>query len=105
MLALLLGVLIKRSGLSIGLFFLYSFIIENFLGAILNHMGGNMKAVNGVGDYLPLNAVDNLIPFPFFRNLVQIGTQPSLYILLGFSALYIFLYYFLTIRKFQTQDL
>jgi len=104
MLALLLSVLIKRSGLSIGLFFLYSFIIENFLGAILNNMGG-IKSASGPGDYLPLNTTDNLIPFPFFRNIVQFGTQPSLYILLGLSAVYLFLYYFISVRKFQTQDL
>ena len=104
MLALLLSVLIKRSGLSIGLFFLYSFIIENFLGAILNNMGG-IKSASGPGDYLPLNTTDNLIPFPFFRNIVQFGTQPSLYILLGLSVVYLFLYYFISVRKFQTQDL
>ncbi len=104
LLALLLSVLIKRSGLSIGLFFLYSFIIENFLGAILNNTGGN-KGINGPGDYLPLNTTDNLIPFPFFRNIVQLGTQPSIYILLGLTAVYLFLYYFFSVRKFQTQDL
>ncbi len=105
MLALLLSVLIKRSGLSIGLFFLYSFIIENFLGAMLNNMGGNMKGNNGPGDYLPLNTVDNLIYFPFFRNLIQLGTLPSTYLLLGLSALYLGLYYFFAVRRFQTQDL
>ena len=104
LLALLLSVLIKRSGLSIGLFFLYSFIIENFLGAMLNNMGGN-KGVSGPGDYLPLNTVDSLIPFPFFRNLVQMGTLPPLYILLGLSALYLALYYFFSVRRFKTQDL
>ncbi|MGI8584242.1 MAG: ABC transporter permease [Chitinophagaceae bacterium] len=104
LLALLLSVLIKRSGLSIGLFFLYSFIIENFLGAILNNTGGN-KGINGPGDYLPLNSTDNLIPFPFFRNIVQLGTQPSIYLLLGLSAIYLFLYYFFSVKKFQTQDL
>ncbi len=105
LLALLLSVLIKRSGLSIGLFFLYAFIIENFVGAIINHAGGNMQAVNGLGDYLPLNTVDNLIPFPFFRNLVKFGTQPSLYILISLSAVYLIVYYFLSVRKFKTQDL
>ena len=105
MMALLLSVFIKRSGLSIGIFFLYAFIIENFLGAALNHMGGSMKTVNGLGDYLPLNTPDNLIPFPFFRNLVQFGTQPNLYLLLGVSAVYIILYYFFAVRKFKTQDL
>ncbi|MDB5223791.1 MAG: hypothetical protein JWN83_2458 [Chitinophagaceae bacterium] len=102
--ALLIGVLIKRSGLSIGLFFLYSFIIENFVGAILNNMGG-VKSASGPGDYLPLNTTDNLIPFPFFRNIVRFGEQPSIYVLLGLSAVYLFLYYFLSVKKFQTQDL
>lgn len=104
MFALLISVLIKRSGLSIGLFFLYSFIIENFLGAILNNMGG-VRRIDGPGDYLPLNTVDNLIPFPFFRNLVKIGTPPSLYILLGLSAVYLCLYYFFSVNRFKTQDL
>lgn len=104
MLALLLSVLIKRSGLSIGLFFLYAFIIENFLGAIINNTGGN-KGINGPGDYLPLNATDNLIPFPFFRNIVQLGTQPSIYLLLGLCAVYLSLYYFFSVRQFKTQDL
>ncbi len=103
LLALLLGVFIKRSGLAIGLFFLYSFIIENFVGAIINHAGGNMQAVNGLGDYLPLNTVDNLIPFPL--SMLKIGTQPSLYLLFAMSAVYLFLYYFLSVRKFKTQDL
>ncbi|MEJ7821431.1 MAG: ABC transporter permease [Chitinophagaceae bacterium] len=103
LLALLLSVLIKRSGLSIGLFFLYSFIIENFLGAILNNTGGN-KGLNGPGDYLPLNSVDNLIPFPFFKGLVP-GTQPSIYVLFALSAVFLFLYYYISVRKFKTQDL
>lgn len=102
--ALLIGVLIKRSGLSIGLFFLYCFIIENFLGAILNNMGG-VRSISGPGDYLPLNTVDNLIPFPFFRNIVQFGTPPSVYVLLALSAVYLFLYYFASVRKFRMQDL
>jgi hypothetical protein len=104
MLALLLSILIKRSGLSIGLFFLYAFIIENFLGAILNNMGG-VRTNNGPGDYLPLNTVDNLIPFPFFRNLIKFGTPPSFYVLLALSGAYLFLYYFFSVRKFKTQDL
>ena len=102
--ALLIGILIKRSGLSIGLFFLYCFIIENFVGAILNNMGG-VKSISGPGDYLPLNTVDNLIPFPFFRNIITLGSLPATYILLALSAVYISLYYFFSVKKFKTQDL
>lgn len=104
MLALLLGVLIKRSGLAIGLFFLYSFIIENIAGAAINNMTGNMKPNSGYGDYLPLNTVDNLIPFPFLKGIIP-GTPPSIYVLYAFSAVYLFLYYFISVRRFTTQDL
>lgn len=104
MVALLLSVLLKRSGLSIGLFFLYAFIIENFLGALINHAGGGMQS-NGYGDYLPLNTTDNLIPFPFFRNVVKFGSQPSVYVLLALSAVYLFLYYYISVKKFLTEDL
>jgi len=96
MFALLLSVFIKRSGLSIGLFFLYSFIIENILGALLNNMGG-VRTLNGPGDYLPLNTVDDLIPFPFFRNFIHIGEPPSRYVLLGLAAVYLAIYYFLSV--------
>ena len=104
MLGLLLSLLLKRSGLCIGLYFLYSFIIENFLGAIIDNMSSVSKGNSGPGDYLPLNTVKNLTPFPFFRSLVQF-TQPALYVLLVLSAVYLFLYYFFSMRKFQTDDL
>ncbi len=73
------------------------------MGAILNNTGGN-SGINGPGDYLPLNSVDNLIPFPFFKGLVP-GTQPSIYVLFALSAVFLFLYYYVSVRKFNTQDL
>ncbi len=105
MVALLLSLLIKRSGLAIGIFFIYSVIIENMLGAFLNYNTRNMTTLKGLGDYLPLNSTDNLIPFPFFRNVVRFGTEPSLYVLLSLSLVYLALYYFFSVRKFQTDDL
>lgn len=65
MAALVLSLIIKRSGLAIGVFFLYSLIIENMLGAFLNYSSGKINISSGPGDYLPLNSTDNLIPFPF----------------------------------------
>ena len=105
MVALLLSVLIKRSGLAIGVFFLYSYIIENFLGAFLNYGASSKITKNGPGDYLPLNTTDNLIPFPFFKGLIKLGTEPSVYVLLILSAVYLCLYYFFTVRKFSNDDL
>jgi ABC-2 type transport system permease protein len=103
MLALLLSVLIKRSGLAIGIYFLYSFIIENAAGALINRR--IYHSFYGPGDYLPLNATDSLIPFPFFRNIVNLGTPPSLYLLLGLSAAYLVVYYIVAVNKFMTDDL
>ena len=105
MVALLFSVIIKRSGLAIGAFFLYSLIIENTIGAIINYYYRKGIKLNGPGDYLPLNTTDNLIPFPFFRNIVQLSTQPPVYLLLGLSAVYLALYYFAAVRKFQKDDL
>ncbi len=105
MVALLFGLLIKRSGLAIGVFFLYSFIIENMAGALLNYNGKNIGNINGPGNYLPLNTTDSLIPFPFFRNIVNFGTSPSVYILLALSLVYLALYYFIITAKFKHDDL
>lgn len=105
MVALLLSLFIKRSGLAIGIFFSYSAIIENIIGTFLNFSTRGMTTFKGLGDYLPLNSTDNLIPFPFFRNVVRFGTEPSLYVLLTLSAIYLFLYYYFSVRKFQQDDL
>ncbi len=100
MVALLFSLIIRRSGLAIGVFFLYSLIIENMIGAVLNFASGKFDIRNSPGDYLPLNTIDSLIPFPFFKNIIQFGTQPSIIILLSLSALYLALYYFISVNKF-----
>jgi hypothetical protein len=105
MVALLMSVLIKRSGLAIGVFFIYSVIIEQGLGAFLNYKTMGLTTFKGLGDYLPLNTTDNLIPFPFFRKFVKFGTEPSIIVLLCLSAIYLALYYYFTTRKFQNDDL
>lgn len=54
--ALLMGLLLKRSGIVIAIFLLYSWVIEKMLGFFLP------DAVTG---YLPLKAFNNLLPMPF----------------------------------------
>ncbi|GAC1385926.1 MAG: hypothetical protein NVSMB45_15280 [Ginsengibacter sp.] len=105
MVALLLSVLIRRSGLAIGVFFLYSYIIENAVGAFLNYGVSSKWTKNGPGDYLPLNTTDNLIPFPFFRGMVKFGSQPTVTSLLILSCVYLALYYLFSVRKFIKDDL
>ncbi|MBN9299036.1 MAG: ABC transporter permease [Filimonas sp.] len=98
--ALLFSVLFKRSGIAIGVFFLYVVVLENLLAGLLN------RYVYGIGHYLPLESTDNLIPFPFFRNVVKqfVTPPPTLYLLIA-AVIYLAAYFFVCRRKFETDDL
>ncbi|RFM26196.1 ABC transporter permease [Deminuibacter soli] len=99
--ALLTGIVLKRSGVAIGLFFLYSLVLENMLSGLLNHY------FNPVGSYLPLETTDRLIRFPFFRRVVEqlVKAPPPVSSFLLMSAIYLTLYFFLCKRKLETADL
>lgn len=100
-LALLIAVLVKRTGLALGIFLLYAYILENFIGSLLN-----WKLTSKPGHYLPLNVTDDLIPFPFAKNLTKRLLEiPSLTVLLIVSALYLGIYLFFATRKFLRSDL
>lgn len=68
--ALMLGLLFKRSGITIGIFFMYYLIIENLGEKILNLYFKN------VGDYLPLQASDEMVPLPLM-DLLKVMMQPD----------------------------
>lgn len=105
MLALLISLFIKRSGLAIGIFFLYSFIIENMLGAFINFGTGRIDVRTGPGNFLPLNSVDSLIPFPLLRNIIDLGATTSRWILLAVAVLYLLFYIAVSYRKYSRDDL
>jgi ABC-2 type transport system permease protein len=99
-LALLFSILFKRSGIAIGVYFLYSLILENMLSGILN------RYVENIGRYMPLETTDNLIRIPVFKTIVnQVLATYNTPLLLTMSAVYLAAYYFISIRKFQTDDL
>jgi len=90
--ALFLSVWIRKSGLAIGLFLLYSMIIENILKGIINHYSDKP-----FGNLLPLQASDELLPFPLMqmaKNLMSGGATLSLttyaVATLGWCGLYYF---------------
>jgi ABC-2 type transport system permease protein len=60
--ALFIAIWIRRSGLAIGLFLLYAMIIENILKSIVNHY-----ADKPYGNFLPLQASDELLPLPLMQ--------------------------------------
>lgn len=98
--ALLFSLLFKRAAIAVGVYFLYAFIIENLIAGLLN------RYVNNAGRYLPLESTDNLIPFPFLRNVVrQFTTETNAMVLLGVSAAYLIMYYIICSRKFERDDL
>jgi len=102
LLAMLLGFLLRKSGLAIIIFFLFGLIFEQILwglvdGKILN------KAVTLY--YFPLQSSDVLVGPPKFFGMNMYGTPPAEWILVLVSCFYICLYIFLTLRKFKKEDL
>jgi ABC-2 type transport system permease protein len=98
--ALLFSLLFKRSGITIGVYFLYTLILENMLAALLNRYTDNF------GRYLPLESTDNLIRVPFLKVIVnQLTASYNTTALLIMSVIYLALYYFISFKKFQTDDL
>lgn len=97
---LLFSLLFKRSGITIGVYFLYTLILENMIAGALNHYAGN------IGRYLPLETTDNLIRIPVFKMVVnQFVASYNTTALLIMSAVYLTLYYVISVKKFQTDDL
>jgi ABC-type transport system involved in multi-copper enzyme maturation permease subunit len=98
--ALLFSLLFKRSGIAIGVYFLYTLILENMIAGFLNRYADN------IGRYLPLETTDNLIRVPIFKVIVnQMTTSYNTTALLIMSAVYLVLYYFISFKKFQSDDL
>ena len=60
--ALYLAIMIRKSGLAIGIFLLYSLIVENILKGIIN-----FYVDKPYGNLLPLQSSDELLPFPFMQ--------------------------------------
>lgn len=90
--ALLVSILVKRSGLSIGLFLLYCLIVENILKSVIN-----WKIDTKIGNLLPLQASDELLPFPLFQMVKQMiphqtNLADSTYVLvsIGWCIVYYF---------------
>lgn len=69
-LGLFLAVSIRRSGLAIGLFLLYTMIIENIGRGLINHY-----CDIPYGNLLPLQASDELLPFPLMMMTKKLLAQ------------------------------
>ena len=99
-LALVIATLFRRSGIAIGVYFLYAEIIDQLLSSLCSHY------FNNLGRYFPLESNDNLIPLPLFKNVVGKMIEPAnIYYMLITALLYLCLYFFICRNRFRTADL
>jgi ABC-2 type transport system permease protein len=97
--AFFLAVLLRRSGLAAGIFFMFGLIFEFLLSALINYK----MDIKPAGFLLPLQSSDELLPMPFLQQLTQ--GVPEAYVLIIASLLYCSLYVFFAFRKFTKDDL
>ena len=99
-LALLIATLFRRSGIAIGVYFLYAEILDQLLSLAASHY------FNGAGRYFPLESNDNLIPLPVLKNMVdQLVAPPNVTYMLITAAVYLTIYFFVCKRRLETADL
>ena len=97
---LLLGTLLKRSGLTIAIYLTYVLFIKNMLAFLANNYRG------GIGSYIPVKSTDELIPLPFFKRAIStLVNPPDLTWLLILTILYLAAFCWLTVFKYRSQDL
>lgn len=95
--ALLIGMFVRRTGLAIGLLFLYTLIIEPVIALRIRN-----DVIKGL---LPLKAINNLIHMPFGRYaLREIQNYVALHEVL-IALLYLGLFIYLTYLLLQKRDL
>lgn len=99
-LALVIATLFRRSGIAIGVYFLYAEIIDQLLSSLCSHY------FNNIGRYFPLESNDNLVPLPLFKNVVGKIVEPvNIYYMLITALVYLSLYFFICQSRFKTADL
>jgi ABC-2 type transport system permease protein len=112
MFAVLVSLLVKKTGFAIGVFFIYLFA-ENFLSQMLSLLSAKMKGekmadLGNLGDYLPLNASDGLLTFP--KNTITDMTKGVMatdytWIVLAFAIGYLILFTWWSRNKYLKSDL
>ena len=98
MLAFLVAILIKRTGLSIIIYFAVVCIVDNVLWLVFTLKESQL------GYYMPLEAVDSLVPNPFKPKIMEKRTVAD-YTLIIAAFAYITLYVYIIINYFRKTDL
>ena len=112
MIALLIGVLIRRTGFAIGVFFIYMGV-ENFISQLLDVWSVRLRKHNNLdlgsmGDYLPMNSADGMLTFPSNPlKLMAKGVLPTDYpwLVLSLCIVYLLVFYWATVNRMLKTDL
>ena len=112
MIAVLISVLIRRTGFAIGLYFIY-LGAENIISKLLDLWSMKIKAdhgidLGGMGDYLPMNASDGLLAFPDnpVKSMAKAALPTDYYwIVLGLAIFYLALFIWGSRLKFIKSDI
>jgi ABC-2 type transport system permease protein len=97
---LLFGLLFRRSGIAIGVFFLYVLVFDELVADLLK------KYVGKIGYYMPLESNDVLITIPFGKRAInQLTHRPEPIYLLIAALAYLLFYFIFCKRNFETADL
>jgi ABC-2 type transport system permease protein len=98
MVAFLVGILVKRTGLAIIIYFVLVVIVDNllWLGLTFNK--------NQIGYFLPLEVVDSLVPNPFKPKMLESRTVSD-FSLIAVGFAYLSIYVFVIISYFKRADL
>jgi hypothetical protein len=99
MIAFVISVLIKRSGLAIGLFLIYM-VVEQVIMGVLTNVWHFTPA-----QYLPEETTDRLIPFPGVQLMSQAEWEHRIPGYLIAAGIYLIIYYVVTSRYFLKSDL
>jgi ABC-2 type transport system permease protein len=110
--AILISVLVKKTGFAIGIFFIY-IGIENFVSQACNAYSRYLKETSKTdlgtfGDYLPMNAADGLLSFPenpFSSTMKKVSATEFIYVVLAFAIVYIILFTWWSRKKYLNSDL
>lgn len=112
MLAVLISVLVKKTGFAIGVFFIYMGT-ENILSQLLDVWSVYLKMkkktdLGSMGDYLPMNSGDGLLSFPDnpLKSITK-GALPTDYywIVISLALIYLVLFVWWSRQKFLKADL
>ena len=112
MIALLIGVLIRRTGFAIGVFFIYMGV-ENFISQLLDVWSVRLRSRNNIdlgsmGDYLPMNSADGMLTFPAnpLKAMAK-GVLPTDYpwMVLSLCIVYLLFFYWATVNRMLKTDL